>query len=349
MKLQEACYAAIEQYFVITIPQYVEGDSLQSFLRTFLESANIAEEFSVSAIKSLVRRNVLHLTSSVDVPDSLRSWEEFGTAFHDLNSFFQEIRSAIIDPITSVMSKIPSKQFEVASMRTKVTKALTEDTIMFESVSLLQSDLTELFKSSVDMSDLGVLFNKATLGVDRDELSTWREDIMKQYTKMKKTRQEEDDISKALADTYQQWTKIRKMPDITSQNWASFLFIWKSESEHYSTDLQRLGVIRSHLVDNVDKHSTEHISSLQEMLAYLYRRYGTESSVFQSMLTEILTLPHPKNEKEEEINLISALTSISTTESNRVLYTMDNRQIKRELLGQVPGLQGGAEGSHPIG
>jgi hypothetical protein len=53
------------------------------------------------------------------------------------------------------------------------------------------------------MSDLGVLFNKATLGVDRDELSNWREEIMKQFTKMKKTKQEEEDVSKALADTYQ--------------------------------------------------------------------------------------------------------------------------------------------------
>ena len=53
------------------------------------------------------------------------------------------------------------------------------------------------------MSDLGVLFNKDTLGVDKDELSEWRESILKKYTEMKKTRQEEDDISKALADTYQ--------------------------------------------------------------------------------------------------------------------------------------------------
>ena len=67
------------------------------------------------------------------------------------------------------------------------------------------------------------------------------------------------------------------------------------------------------------------------MLAYLYCRYGTESSVFQSMLQEILNLPHPKNEKEEEVNLakISALTSISTTESNRDLYTMER---VRELV-----------------
>ena len=61
------------------------------------------------------------------------------------------------------------------------------------------------------------------------------------------------------------------------------------------------------------------------MLAYLYRRYGTESSVFQSMLAEILHLPFPKDDTMEEVNLakISAITSISTTPENTLLYTMD--------------------------
>ena len=210
-----------------------------------MESYNIVEDFSISAIKILVRNNKLHLTSCVDAPDSMRSWEEFGAASQELNQYFQELRSTIIDPITSAMSKIPTKLQEVTGMRVKVNKALTEDTTTFESVSLLQSDLSELYKSLVEMSDLGVLFNKATLGVDRDELSNWREEVMKQFTKMKKTKQEEEDVSKALADTYQRNSKIRKLPEITSANWVKFLFIWRSESEHYSTDLQRLGVIHT--------------------------------------------------------------------------------------------------------
>ena len=43
------------------------------------------------------------------------------------------------------------------------------------------------------------------------------------------------------------------------------------------------------------------------------------------MLNDVLNLPHPKGEKEEEVNLakISALTSISTTTTNKELYTMD--------------------------
>ena len=60
-------------------------------------------------------------------------------------------------------------------------------------------------------------------------------------------------------------------------------------------------------------------------MAYLTRRYGTESAVFQSMLDDLLALHSPKNEKEEEVNLakISALTSISTDADDKELYTMD--------------------------
>ena len=109
VKLQEACYTAIESYFSIPMPEHFQGESVQSFLRTFLENVNVMEDFSIVTIKNRMRRNTLHLTNSVDVPDSLRSWEEFGSVSRDLNSFFQEIRSTIIDPITSAMSKIPSK------------------------------------------------------------------------------------------------------------------------------------------------------------------------------------------------------------------------------------------------
>ena len=92
------------------------------------------------------------------------------------------------------MSKIPSKLVEVASMRSKVTDALESDEITYESIHLLHTDLTKLFKSCCSMSDLGVLFQKDTLGVDREEFSSWRLRILTKYTVMKKARQAKDDI-----------------------------------------------------------------------------------------------------------------------------------------------------------
>jgi hypothetical protein len=220
--LQETCFDAIEAYFSIPMPEHFLGDSVQSFLRTFLEDVSVLEDFSILIIKNRTRRYTLHLTCSVHPPDSLRSWEEFGSVSRDLNSFFGEIRGTIIDPITSAMSKIPSKLAEVTVMRTKVHDALEDNDITYESIHLLHTDLGELFKSCCTMSDLGVLFQKDTLGVDREEFSSWRLKILTKYTVMKKLQQQKEDITKALADTYQRGTKIRKLPDVTQPTWARF-------------------------------------------------------------------------------------------------------------------------------
>ena len=57
------------------------------------------------------------------------------------------------------------------------------------------------------------------------------------------------------------------------------------------------------LVDQVDKSATEHYTSLNQILGYWYRTYGTESTVFLNLLTEVMDLGKPKNDKEEEQNL----------------------------------------------
>ena len=49
-----------------------------------------------------------------------------GVAGLELNSFFTEIRSTIVDPVTIATSKIPTKKVEVINMPEKVTKALAE-------------------------------------------------------------------------------------------------------------------------------------------------------------------------------------------------------------------------------
>ena len=84
-------------------------------------------------------------------------------------------------------------------------------------------------------------------------------------------------------------------------------------------------MIRGQLTDPVDKSSTEHYTDYNQILGYLYRRYGTEGTVFLNLLTEVMELPRPKSDKEEEKNLarINAVTSISTSPQNIAMYTSD--------------------------
>jgi hypothetical protein len=78
VQLQEVCYESVESYFSIPLPEHFLGDSIQVFLRTFLEDVVVRGDFSILIIKNRTRRGDLHLNCFVDQPDSLRSWEEFG-------------------------------------------------------------------------------------------------------------------------------------------------------------------------------------------------------------------------------------------------------------------------------
>ena len=66
VRLQEICYEAVEAYFAIPMPEHFLGDSVQSFLRTFLEDVHILEDFCILTIKTRTRRGTLHLACSVD-------------------------------------------------------------------------------------------------------------------------------------------------------------------------------------------------------------------------------------------------------------------------------------------
>ena len=110
--------------------------------------------------------------------------------------------------MTIATGKIPTKKVEVTYMRDKVTKALAEPPSL-ESITLLQQDLSQLFKSLPKMCDHGVPFTKQDVGTDREEMDKWRADIMLSYTSIKKAREEKEDTEKAQVEAYQKATKAR--------------------------------------------------------------------------------------------------------------------------------------------
>jgi len=244
-------------------------------------------------IKNAVRQNRLHLILCSVAPDSIRSWAEVGVTGNELNEFFTEIRSTVVDPVTIAAGKIPQKKLEVSAMRDKVQEALSHPPTL-ESITLLQQDLSSLFKSLSEMADYGVPFTKDDVGTDRLEMDQWRNDIMLSFTSIKKAREEKEEIEKAQTEAYQKATKTRRLPQITQDDWGKFLYIWRSESLLYASDQIRLNVIRTLLNDQVDKSATEHYTDLPQMMGYLYRRYGTESTVFLNLLTEVMDLGKPK-------------------------------------------------------
>ena len=124
VELQAPLIEAVQGYFDTALE--TQHAPVQVFLRNWLENLNVHDQLSLPMLKNAIRQNRLHLMVCSVAPDSIRSWAEVGVAGLELNSFFTEIRSTIVDPVTIATAKIPTKKVEVSSMRDKVSKAFAE-------------------------------------------------------------------------------------------------------------------------------------------------------------------------------------------------------------------------------
>ena len=100
----------------------------------------------------------------------------------------------------------------------------------------------------------------------------------------------------ATAELYQRNIKTKALPDITENTWARFWSIWTSESLNYQTDHQKISVIRAKLVDGTECSITEPMTSLTEILAHLFQRYGSPATIYLSTLNPLESLPTPSTQ-----------------------------------------------------
>ena len=68
------------------------------------------------------------------------------------------------------------------------------------------------------MADDGVTFDTATVGVTRDDFTSWREKLLKKIKVMTRNQRDKDEKEKALSEVYNKSLKTRKLPDITSNS-----------------------------------------------------------------------------------------------------------------------------------
>jgi hypothetical protein len=143
------------------------------------------------------------LTCQLEQPDSVWTWQEYGTSADILNNVFTELRTTVVDPQCAALTKVTSKKLEVINLKTKITQALSDDCVWsLEVLTLLQSDVSDLLRSIRSMADDGVLFNTATIGATRDDFTSWREKLLRKLKLMSKTQADKDSKEKALAEVY---------------------------------------------------------------------------------------------------------------------------------------------------
>ena len=112
--------------------------------------------------------------------------------------------------------------------------------------------------------------------------------------------------------------KTKTLPEITESNWARFWSIWTSESLNYQTEHQKISVIRGKLVDITDRNITEPMTNLADILAHLFQRYGSPTTIYLSTLNQLEPSPIPSTQAILERNLVQisgAIVMASTKET----------------------------------
>ena len=74
---QQIAYNSIRTYFNVVPPPYEDGNSMQAFLRCYVENYIVCHDMTVIKMKTLIRAKTLHSTCQLDQPDSIWTWQEY--------------------------------------------------------------------------------------------------------------------------------------------------------------------------------------------------------------------------------------------------------------------------------
>jgi hypothetical protein len=221
-----------------------------------------------------LHRRIVHET-----PESISEWAEYGAATGIVNDFFKFILTVAADSQNQAISKLPNKRSEVTLMKVRLQK-MKEDDISPEELGITLEDLNLLSVSINSMYEEGIEWTEENFNCTRED-------------------------EKSRSDIYSKKLKSRQLPDVKEENWSCFLSLWKVECENYPTEAQKLSVLRSRLVILSDKASTESMSKLEDVLSFLYSRYGLPNSIMVENLDNMENIGSPTSDAKLEENMVS--------------------------------------------
>ena len=208
-----------------------------------------------------------------------------------VNEFFKFLLTTPVDAQSQVISKLPLKREEVAMMKLRLESIQKDETP--EEVSIILEDLNLLSSSINSMYESAIPWTIENFGCSRETLNQWRIDTLIRKKKVEKHQKKIAEDEKSRTEIYIKNLKSRKLPEIKEENWSRFLSLWKSEESNYQTEAQKLSVLRDRMTVPSDKSSTESMESLEDVLTFLYNRYGSPNAIMQDNLDSLETLGAP--------------------------------------------------------
>ena len=167
---------------------------------------------------------------------------------------------------------------------------------------------------------MSVEWNVANFGVTREQLGEWRKRalVFKKTAEKKQKKLQEDE--KAKNEIYSKNLKSRKLPNITEATWS--IALWKTEEGNYSTQEAKLSVIRDRLENQTDKSCTEAMSTLEEVMSYLFKRYGSPNAIMSDNLDSLEQLGTPATDEKLEEHCVKICAMLTICDKDDELSSL---------------------------
>ena len=258
-------------WFEIQLP-YIKATTAENtqLLSSYLQGASYDADLTLRNLNEWKRGNQLHLKFSSFVPISSDSWDDVGVCSNEVDSFFETISSFTMSPSAIAAQKLPNKKKEVANLREKIIPLIGEPDDDFkmdhnndpEQIAVLITDAEHLFQELMKMAEHGIEFITSNMGVNRDEFSRWRVELLKLQKLVKMEQEVKKKDASSLKDLHAKNVKPRFLPKITSlETYSQFYFIWSNEAENYPSEVLKINAIRGCISDPVDKANTMALNS----------------------------------------------------------------------------------------
>ena len=159
------------------------------------------------------------------------------------------------------------KKLEAEVISVRIENALLPDAIItLEEVRLLESDLNLLFKDIRSAVSLGIHWDKAHYGFEKQTFDTWRLNLLNLKQKLLKKIKDEEKAANDVLDIHKKTITPRQFPKIAPNTWHHFLYVFKQESPNYPLDIHKISIIRNALSNQLDKTACQSLNTLKTIL-----------------------------------------------------------------------------------
>ena len=139
----------------------------------------------------------------------------------------------------------------------------------------------------------------------------WRQYSLTLYQTLAETKKKEDLEESKILEAYQSNIKVKRMPGINRSTWTDWLSRWRLEMKNIPSEFNRFRMVQNSLTDPDDAAQCKKLLTSDQILGYLYNKYGAMERLIPSLIVELQKLKTPRDRKDA--TFMVNLSKISTT------------------------------------